>query len=116
MDKKKSLLNIASSIFSRVVLLFAALLVRRLLIQHIGNVANGLNYLYTSIIGMLAVAELGIGSAITYSMYKPIVDGETEKTAALYDLYKRLYRIIGCVVFCAGIVVLPLMNRFLYTS
>lgn len=113
MDKKKSLLNIASSIFSRVVLLFAALLVRRLLIQHIGNVANGLNYLYTSIIGMLAVAELGIGSAITYSMYKPIVDGETEKTAALYDLYKRLYRIIGCVVFCAGIVVLPFLPKLI---
>ena len=109
MDKKRSVLNISVSIFSRLVLLISALIVRRLLIQYIGNNVNGLNSLYTSIIGMLSVAELGVGSAIVYSMYKPILNGETEKTAALYGLYKKLYFIIGFVIFIAGLIVMPFL-------
>lgn len=109
MDKKKGLLNVSASIFSRVLLLAAALLVRRLLIQYLGNSVNGLNSLYTSIIGMLAVAELGVGSAISYSMYKPIVEGNKEKTAALYGLYQRLYRIIGGIILAAALAVMPFL-------
>ena len=87
MDRKKGILNVSASIASRVLLLAAALLVRRLLIRYVGNDVNGLNSLYTSIIGMLAVAELGVGSAISYSMYKPIVEENKDKIAALYRLY-----------------------------
>ena len=109
MDKKKSILNVSTSILSRIVLLIAALFVRRLLIQYIGNDVNGLNSLYTSIISMLAVAELGVGSAIVFSMYSPIVAGDKRKVAALYCLYKSLYRIIGGVIFAAGLVVMPFL-------
>ena len=65
MDKKKSILNVSISIISRVILLLVALVVRRLLIQKIGNEANGLNSLYSSIIGTLSVVELGVGRAMT---------------------------------------------------
>ena len=113
MDKKRSVLNVTVSILSHILLLFSSLFVRRLLIRHIGNDVNGLNSLFTSIIGMLAVAELGVGSAITFSMYKPIVDGNTGKVAALYGYYKRLYRIIGLVIFGAGLLVLPFLPRLI---
>ena len=83
MDKKRSVLNVSVSILSRILMLIAAIIVRRLLIQKIGNDVNGLNSLYTDIIGMLAVAELGIGSAIIYSMYSPIVAGDRKKVSAL---------------------------------
>lgn len=109
MDKRRSILNVTVSIISRITLLIAALFVRRLLIRYIGNDVNGLNSLYSSIIGMLAVAELGVGSAIVFSMYKPIVTGEKRKIAALYGLYKRIYRIIGAVIFCAGFFVMPFL-------
>ncbi len=116
MDRRKSVLNVTTSILSRILLLISALIVRRLLIQHIGNDVNGLNSLYSSIIGVLAVAELGVGSAIVYSMYKPIVDGEQKKVAALYGLYTRLYRVIGGVILVAGLAVMPflpgLMNDY----
>lgn len=113
MDKKNSVLNVTTSIISRVILLVAAIFVRRLLIQHIGNDVNGLNSLYTSIIGMLAVAELGVGSAITYSMYKPIVDRDERQVSALYQLYKRLYRIIGAVILVGGLIVLPFLPHLI---
>ena len=106
MDKKKSFLNVSVSVISRILLLGAAFIIRRLLIRYIGNDVNGLNSLYTSIIGMLSVAELGIGSAINYSMYKPIVESDKKKVAALYGLYQRLYRIIGGVILAGGLLVM----------
>ena len=106
MDKKRIFLNVSVSICSRIILLFAALLVRKMLIQYIGNDVNGLNSLYTNIIGMLAIAELGVGSAIIYSMYGPIVNGYKQKIVALYCLYRRLYRIIGFLILGIGLIVM----------
>ena len=68
-------------------MLLGAIIVRRLLIKYIDNEVNGLDSLYVGIIGFLTVAELGVGSAITFCMYKPIVDGDTAKVAALYRLF-----------------------------
>lgn len=103
MDKVKSLLNVFVSIAFKVVLLVGSILVRRFIIQYIGNEVNGLNSLYTSIIGFLSVAELGVGSAITFCMYRPIVNGEDQKVAALYRLFTALYLIVGGIIFVCGI-------------
>ena len=109
MDKKRSVLNVGVSVFSKILLLVAALYVRRLLIQQIGNDVNGLNSLYASILGMLAVAELGIGGAIAFSMYKPIVDGDRRTVAALFGLFRKVYRVIGAIIFVGGLVVMPFL-------
>ena len=113
MDKKKSILNIGTSIFSKILLLLMAIFVRRMLIQRIGNDVNGLNSLYTSIIGTLAVAELGIGKAIIFSMYKPIVEDNHREICALYCLYKKIYMIIGFVIFVAGLMIMPFLPRLI---
>lgn len=113
MDKKRSALNISTSILSHIVLLFIAVFVRRLLIQYIGNHVNGLNSLFSSIIGMLGVAELGVGRAIAYSMYSPIVAGDKRSVAALFNLYKKLYLIIGGVILCGGLLVLPFLPHLI---
>lgn len=113
MDKKRSILNVSISILSKVILLIVSLIVRRLLIRYIGNDVNGLNSLFTSIVGMLSVAELGVGGAIVFSMYSPIVAGEQRKIAALYCLYKKLYRIIGGVIFVAGLAVMPFLPKLI---
>ena len=62
---------------------------------------------------MLAVAELGIGRAIVYSMYSPIVEGNQQKIAALYRLYKKLYGIIGGIIFLGGLAVMPFLHLFI---
>ena len=108
-DKKRSVLNITISIFFKIVLLISNLLVRRYLIRFIGNDVNGINSLYLSVIGVLAVAELGVGEAITFCMYKPIVEGDTIKVSALYNLFKRIYFIIGLVICFAGCGVMPFL-------
>lgn len=106
MDKKKGVLNIVISMGFKIILLIGSILVRRFLIQYIGNDANGLSSLYMSIIGFLTVAELGVGEAITFCMYKPIVEKDTEKVAALYQLFKKLYMIIGGIILIAGMIVM----------
>lgn len=109
MDKKRSILNITISILGKFIILIFMLLTRRLIISCLGNEINGINSLYTSIIGFLAVADLGVGSAIIFSMYKPIIEKDTKKTAALYQLYRKIYIIIGCVIGILGILIVPFL-------
>lgn len=77
-----------------------------------GNGINGLNSLYASILGFLAVAELGVGSAITFCMYRPIVEGDKRKVSALYWLFTRLYLMIGGIILVTGCILLPLLPVF----
>ena len=97
------------SVVFKVLLLIGAILVRRYLIKYTGNGVNGLNSLYVSIIGFLSVAELGVGSAITFCMYKPIVEGDNDKVSALYHLFTRLYLVIGAIILVAGCIILPIL-------
>lgn len=109
MDKKKGLINVATSIMFKFVMLILNIIVRRFIIQYIGNEINGLNSLYLSILDVLSVAELGVGSAITFCMYKPIVEGDEGKVAALYKLFVKLYFIIGGIITLVGCALMPLL-------
>jgi len=112
MDKKNGLLNISVSVGFKVVIMVVSIIVKRFLIQSCGNEVNGLNSLYLSIIGFLSVAELGIGSAITYCMYKPIVEGDKNKISALYQLFNRIYLIVGGIILISGLALTPFIGYF----
>ena len=112
MDKKKSLLNVSVSLIFRLVTIFASILVRRILIRSCGNDVNGLNALYLSIIGFLAIAELGVGTAIAFCMYRPIVEGDGRKVSALYHLFRKLYLLIGGVILVGGLLITPFIHYF----
>lgn len=112
MDKRKSILNVSVSIGFKMVTMIAVILVKRFLIQICGNDINGLNALYLSIIGTLSVAELGVGSAITFCMYKPIVENDLDTVSALYHLFRRLYLIISGVILVAGLAITPFITYF----
>ncbi len=103
MAKKYGILNVSVSVIFKIFLLIGNLLVRRYLIQCNGNEINGLNSLYISILDFLSVTELGIGTAITFCMYRPIVKGELDKVSALYGLFTKIYLIISAVITLAGL-------------
>lgn len=67
----------------------------------------GLNGLYSNILNVLSLAELGVGNAIVYSMYKPIAENDKELIKSLVALYKRLYLVIGLVVTVLGLALIP---------
>ena len=109
MDKKRSILNVSVSIAFKLVLLILSLLSRRYLIRYIGNDVNGLNSLYVSIMGILSVADLGVGTAISFSMYAPIVKGDQDKVSALYQLFQKAYLLIGGIILLAGFLLMPFL-------
>lgn len=67
----------------------------------------GLNSLFTSILQVLNLAELGIGSAMVFSMYKPIAEDDKETVCALMKLYKVYYHAIGFIILVAGLAITP---------
>lgn len=70
----------------------------------------GLGSLFTSILQVLSFAELGIGSALVFSMYKPIAEGDDDKVCALLNFYRKTYRVIGCVILIFGLVMMPFLQ------
>lgn len=113
MDKKRSVLNVSVSIIFKIILLISSLIARRYLIRCLGNDVNGINSLYLSIMGVLSVAELGIGEAIIFCMYKPIVENDTDKVAALYRLFQKIYPLIGMGIAVIGCGVLPFVPQLM---
>lgn len=82
-------------------------LLRTAMIYFMGVEYLGLDSLFTSILQVLNLAELGVGSAMVYGMYKPIVEDDTKTICALMRLYRTYYRVIGCVIAVVGTVLTP---------
>lgn len=81
-------------------------IVRTLILHIMGTHYLGLTGLFYSIIQMLNLAELGFGTAIIYSMYKPIAEGDTKAINSLMKYYAKVYRRVGTVVLFAGLSVM----------
>ena len=78
---------------------------RTIFIAHLGDTLNGVNGLYTSILSVLSMAELGIGTALNYALYRPVARGDIEKVKSYMQLYKKAYRMIGIIVALIGLLV-----------
>lgn len=85
-------------------------ILRKVFIDTLGNDYLSVSGLFTNILTVLSFAELGIGNAIIFNLYKPIAVGDTEKIKSLMKLYKKAYNIIGAFVFGAGLLLIPFLN------
>ena len=88
-------------------------LMRTVILYTLGVKYLGLNGLFVSILQVLNLAELGVGSAMVYSMYKPIVEDDKKTICALMNLYKIYYRIIGVIILAAGLSITPLIPQLI---
>lgn len=70
----------------------------------------GVNGLFTNILGLLSLAELGVGTAITYMMYKPIAENDTQKVAAYNNLFRKVYNAIGLFILVIGLFITPFIK------
>ena len=83
---------------------------RTVFIQVLGKEYLGVNGLFSNILTMLSFAELGIGSAMIFSMYKPLAENNTEKLKSIMSLYRKAYCIIGIFIAVAGVCVIPFLK------
>lgn len=113
---KNAVRNILFGGFLKVYQIVIPFLMRTVMIYALGMNYLGLSSLFTSILHVLNLAELGVGSAMVYSMYKPIAEGDSEMICALMKLYRLYYRIIGAVVAVIGCILLPFLPYLVKTD
>lgn len=109
---KNSFRNLSFSIIAYVIQIILGFFTRRYFIYYFGTEYLGLNSLFSNILSILSLAELGFGTAIVFSMYKPMAEEDTEKVSELLNFYKKCYTIIGFIVIALGFCVLPFMSYF----
>lgn len=104
---KNSILGIVSGFINKFVMLILPFFVKSIFINSLGMNYLGLNSLFVSLLNILNLAELGFSSAISFSMYKSIANNDNDEICALLNLFKRIYNIIGLVIFVLGIILMP---------
>lgn len=100
-------------------MLLLPFVVQTAIIRTLGSEYNGLRGVFSSILQVLNLAELGFGNALVFGMYKPIADDDLPSICALLNLYRKLYKWIGIIVFtigCSLIPFLPILIKDNYTS
>lgn len=104
--------NFIFGIILKIYQIIMPFIMRTIMIYYIGIQYAGLNNLFTSILQVLNLAELGIGAAMIYAMYEPIAKGDNKKICALLNLYKKSFRWIGLIILALGILAVPFLKIF----
>lgn len=105
-----SILNIITGLGGYTVNTILGLVCRMVFTRTLAADYLGINGLFTNILTMLSLAELGIGSAIIYALYKPLAENDEDKVASLVKFYGSCYKGIGIVVATIGIILMPFLN------
>ena len=115
MRVRKSLFNSISNaliLVIRSVLLFA---VRIVLVKTLGRTLLGVDSLFTNVLLVLSIADSGISTAISFYLYKPLSDKKYDRVSILLSFYKKVYHILGLIVFIIGLLFIPFL-RFIITE
>lgn len=108
--------NIVFGFINRFFALLMPFIVRTVLIYRFGAVYLGLNSLLTSVFQVLNLAELGFGTAIVYSLYRPVAEQDTRTVCAYLGMFRSIYRVIGCIILVAGLAFMPVFPLLLKQS
>ena len=104
-----SIKNIGASVGYRILSLVLSFISRTVFIQVLGVGFLGITGLFNDVLSMLNLAELGFGTAMTYSMYKPLAENDYNTLAGLTQFYKKVYGIIACAIAGIGICLIPFL-------
>ncbi|MCI6553179.1 MAG: polysaccharide biosynthesis protein [Lachnospiraceae bacterium] len=102
--------NIAFGWIGNIATLLLGAWLRQVFILRLGDTLLGVNDYYTSILTVLSLAELGIGTAFNYSLYGPVARNDYEKIKSYMLLYKKAYRVIACVIAVIGLAIVPFLR------
>ena len=105
-----SIKNIATGLVGQMILLVTSFITRTVFINVLGSTYLGVNGLFNNILSLLSLAELGVGQAITFSLYKPIAENDTKKISSLMAIYKKIYAAIFVFVLVAGMSLAPFLQ------
>nr|WP_314931234.1 oligosaccharide flippase family protein [Shuttleworthia satelles] len=106
---KNTLRNTLWGTIYRVVTLIGPFAVKTLIVRRLGIEYSGLSSLFTSILTVLNLTNLGFSSSIVFTMYRAIVDDDIDAQCAMLRFYRHVYRIVGFVILGLGLVIMPFL-------
>jgi len=112
MRLEHSLKNSAAVLGSQILSMALSFVTRTVFIRILTQEYLGLNGLFFSFLSLLSLSELGIGSAITFALYKPLAEKNETAISALMNFYAKSYKIIGVVITVLGFAAYPFMEFF----
>lgn len=112
MRLKKSMINSLSNILIYFISMIPLFIVRKVFLTQLGEELLSVNSLFSDIIGVMSIFELGIGTAIIFSLYKPFADDDRIKVKGYLDYYQKFYRRVGLVILLVGVLLVPFISRF----
>lgn len=104
-----SVKNIAASFCGKIVSMIFSFICRMVFVRYLSAEYLGVNGMFTSILSVLSLAELGIGSAIIFELYRALADENEEEISAYMHFYSIAYRVIGVVIGIVGLVLIPFL-------
>lgn len=104
---ENSIRNFKFSLIAQIVTIVISFVTRTCLVRILGIEAVSLNGLFTQVITAISLAEMGVGTAIVYNLYKPLADGDHEKVSQLMNLFRTAYWIIAGATLLIGILLIP---------
>lgn len=110
---KNATKNIITGFFNKIIITIFPFIMRTVIIKKLGTEYLGLSSLFTSILQVLNLTELGFSNAIIFSLYKPIAEKNKEKICALMNFYKKTYRTIGFIILIIGLLLLPFLKNLI---
>ena len=111
--KKNTIRNLIFGIVNKIITLFIPFLLFAVIKKTLGNEYVGLNNLFASLLQMLTFAEMGLGSAMVYEMYKPVAENDKKTISALINLYKKIYKVLSIIILSIGVACIPFLNYFI---
>lgn len=110
MRVKASINNILFNLVGSITNSLLMFISRTVFINILGTTYLGVNGLLTNVLSMLSLTELGIGTAISFSLYKPIAEKDEKKVISIMAFYKKAYRYIGLFVIISGLIIMPFLK------
>lgn len=107
---KNSALNLATGLLGRLLTIILNFAVRTIFIHCLDEAYLSVNGLYSNILTVLSLAELGFGSAMVYHMYEPMAKKNYQKVAELLYFYKKAYFAVGMAIVGIGVCIIPFMD------
>lgn len=108
--------NIFATLIVNILIFPLQFINRYYMVHFLGVTYLGITSLYTNILSILSLADLGIGTAIVFLMYKPLANNDSRKISILMRYYRLVYRIIALVILLFGLMVIPFLKFFLHSS
>lgn len=110
---KNSAMNAVSALIQQFIIVIIGFVSRKIFLTTIGIAYLGVNGLFSNILNLLSMSELGVGTAIIYNLYRPLAENNQDEVCKLMNFYAMVYRIIAVIILGLGMILCAFLDAFI---